>query len=111
MIAVDSFYSTPNGVRGDKVLVATQPDTIILLEQVNLDTLLRYTRITNQLREIVGDYAYEELREYEEKRMDISDPVYQGILPDDLPIRAGEEIRLEDCSPMLEAQVRSILDS
>ncbi|XP_014550950.1 hypothetical protein COCVIDRAFT_20702 [Bipolaris victoriae FI3] len=111
VIAVDSFYSTPNGVRGDKVLVATQPDTIILLEQVNLDTLLRYTRITNQLREIVGDYAYEELREYEEKRMDISDPVYQGILPDDLPIRAGEEIRLEDCSPMLEAQVRSILDS
>ncbi|KAF5846152.1 hypothetical protein GGP41_008640 [Bipolaris sorokiniana] len=111
VIAVDSFYSTPNGVRGDKVLVATPQDTIILLRQVNLDALLRHTRITNQLREIVGDYAYEELREYEEKRMDIPDPVYQGILPDDLPIRVGEGIRLEDCSPMLEAQVCSVLDS
>lgn len=43
--------------------------------------------------------------------MDIEDPVYQGILPDDLPIRVGGEVRLEDCSPVLEAEVRSILDS
>lgn len=78
---------------------------------MDLDALLRNTRIRDQLRQIIGDYAYKELLKYRKKRMNIEDPVYQGILPDDLPIGVGEEVRLEDCSPALEAEVRSVLDS
>lgn len=43
--------------------------------------------------------------------MDIEYPVYQGILPDGFPSRAGEEIRLEDCPAVIEAEFRSVLDS
>lgn len=78
---------------------------------MDLDALLRHAGIKNQLPQIIGDYAYTELLEYRKKRMNIENPVYQGILPDDLPIGVGEEVRLEDCSPVLEAEVRSILDS
>ncbi|KAJ5022536.1 hypothetical protein J3E73DRAFT_260711 [Bipolaris maydis] len=111
IVAVASFSSTADGVHGHKILVTTHSDTIILLGLVDLDALLRHTRIRNQLPQIIGDYAYTELLEYRKKRMTIEDPVYQGILPDDLPIGVGEEVRLEDCSPVLEAEVRSLLDS
>lgn len=111
IVAVASFSSTADGVHGHKILVTTHSDTMILLGLVDLDALLRHTRIRNQLPQIIGDYAYTELLEYRKKRMTIEDPVYQGILPDDLPIGVGEEVRLEDCSPVLEAEVRSLLDS
>ncbi|EMD85610.1 hypothetical protein COCHEDRAFT_1228697 [Bipolaris maydis C5] len=111
IVAVASFYSTADGVHCHKVLVATHSNTIILLGLVDLDALLRHAGIKNQLPQIIGDYAYTELLEYRKKRMNIENPVYQGILPDDLPIGVGEEVRLEDCSPVLEAEVRSILDS
>ena len=103
MIAVDSFYSTPNGVRGDKVLVATQSDTLMLLRRVDLGALLLHTRCASQLRDIVGEHTYEQLLEFEDKGMDVLDPVYSGILPDDLPIGVGEEVPLEKCSPMFHA--------
>ncbi|KAJ6280875.1 hypothetical protein J3E71DRAFT_381779 [Bipolaris maydis] len=111
IVAVASFYSTADGVHGHEVLVATHSNTIILLGLVDLDALLRHTRIKNQLRQIIGYHAYTELLEYRKKRMNIEDPVYQGILPDGLPIGVGEEVRLEDCSPMLKAEVCSVLDS
>ncbi|EUC40885.1 hypothetical protein COCMIDRAFT_40861 [Bipolaris oryzae ATCC 44560] len=111
VVAVASFYSTAKGVHGHEVLVTTHSDTIILLQRVDLDALLQYTRTKKQLQEIVGEYAYTGLLEYRKKGIDIEEPVYQGFLPDDLPIGVGEEVRLEDCSPVLEAEVRSALDS
>lgn len=109
IIAVHSFYSTSNGVRGHKALVATQSDTVMLLQRVDLDALLSRERIMNQLQNIVGGQAFKELLKFQEKRMDILGPVYRGILPDDLPIRVGEELSLEKCSPMLLAHVNNCI--
>ncbi|EUC27714.1 hypothetical protein COCCADRAFT_30866 [Bipolaris zeicola 26-R-13] len=95
IVAIGSFYSTSNGVRGHK--------------RVNLGALLLHTRCASQLRDIVGEYTYEQLLEFEDKRMDVLDPVYSGILPDDLQIGVGEEVPLEECSPMLQAQVFNCL--
>lgn len=109
IIAVRSFYSTSNGVRGHKALVATQSDTVMLLQRVDLDALLSHERIMNQLQNIVGGQAFRELLKFQEKRMDILEPVYCGILPDDLPIGVGEELSLEECSPTLLAHVNNCI--
>ena len=107
IVAVGSFCSTSNGVRGHKVLVATWSDTVMLLQQVDLDALLSHERLMNQLQDIVGEQAFGELLKFQDKCMDILEPVYRGILPDDLPIRVGEELSLEKCSPMLLAHVNN----
>ncbi|KAF5844303.1 hypothetical protein GGP41_004524 [Bipolaris sorokiniana] len=109
IIAVHAFYSTSNGGRGHKALVATQSDTVMLLQRVDLDVFLSHGRIMNQLQNIVGGQAFKELLEFQEKRMDILEPVYCGILPDDLPIGVGEELSLEECSPTLFAHVNNCI--
>lgn len=109
IVAVDSFHSTSDGVHGN-ALVATQSDTVKLLQGVHFGTLLGHTRLASQLQDIVGRYAYEKLLEFEKMHIDILDPVYSGVLPDALPIEVGEEIRLGDCSPLLRAEIDSVLD-
>ncbi|KAF5843985.1 hypothetical protein GGP41_003159 [Bipolaris sorokiniana] len=109
IIAIQSFYSTFEGVCGYGVLVATRSDTLNLQQRIDLRALLPHGRIMNQLRGIVGEHVYRELLEFEEKHMNFLEPVYQGILPDDLLIGVGEELLLENCSPMLQAQVDNCL--
>lgn len=109
IVAVDSFHSTSDGVHG-KVLVATQSDTVKLLQGVHFGALILHTRLASQLQDIVGRYAYEKLLEFEKMHMDILDPVYSGVLPDALLIEVGKEIRLGDCSPLLRAEIDSVLD-
>ncbi|KAF7570525.1 hypothetical protein PtrM4_105270 [Pyrenophora tritici-repentis] len=110
VVAVNCFYSTCEGVHGCGVLVLTHSDTITLLKRVSLSALINHERIAGQLQDILGKPAYNRLLRFEEKRALIRGPVYNGILPDSLQIRVGKELPLNQCPPILQAEVRSILN-
>ncbi|CAN9208175.1 unnamed protein product [Alternaria alternata] len=108
IIAVDSFYSTSDGVYGHKVIVLTRSDSLTLLQKVYFGAIIECERIARQLRNIIGDLAYDQLLQLEEKRIDIRDPVYRSIaLEELLQIEEGEVLPLEQCSPILQAHVKS----
>ena len=108
IIAVDSFYSTSDGVYGHKVVVLTRSDSLTLLQKVYFGAIIECERIARQLRNIIGDLAYDQLLQLEEKRIDIRDPVYRSIaLEELLQIEEGEVLPLEQCSPILQAHVKS----
>lgn len=65
----------------------------------------------NQLRGLVGENAYTQLLEFDEKRIDVLYPVYCGVLPDDLPVGVGQEVPLVECTPILQAHFLNFLDT
>ncbi|CAE7219815.1 hypothetical protein HRS9139_09660 [Pyrenophora teres f. teres] len=110
VVAVDSFYSTCEGVYGHKVIVLTRSDSIIVLQRANFGALVECERIARQLRDIIGDLAYDQLSQFERKRIDVRDPVYRGLLPEEgLELKVGEALPLEQCSPILQAYVQSVV--
>jgi len=111
VVAVEAFYSTCKGVIGCGVLGMTRSDSIVHLKSVDLGALIERERIARQLQCFVGKLAYAELLRFEYKRSCVPEPVYHGILPEMLPIGVGEEISLQECSPLIQAQVDSLLNS
>jgi hypothetical protein len=110
VVAVGSFYSTCEGVYGCQVIVLTRSDMVRILQRVDFSALVEYERIARQLRDIIGDSVYDRLSQLEQKRMDIRDPVYRGLVPDEgLQIKVGEALQLELCPPILQAYVKSVV--
>ncbi|RYO14811.1 hypothetical protein AA0111_g11876 [Alternaria arborescens] len=110
VVAVGSFYSTCEGVYGCQVIVLTRSDSVRLLQRVDFGALVEYERIARQLRAIIGDSVFDQLSQLEQKRMDIRDPVYRGLVPEEgLQIKEGEALPLELCPPILQAYVKSVV--
>jgi hypothetical protein len=110
VVAVGSFYSTCEGVYGCQVIVLTQSDSVRLLQRVDFGALVEYERIARQLRAIIGDSVFDQLSQLEQKRMDIRDSVYRGLVPEEgLQIKEGEALPLELCPPILQAYVKSVV--
>jgi hypothetical protein len=109
IVAVDSFYSTWQGVCGCKVLVITKSNNISLIQRVSLRELTGKRRIARQLQYILGEYVFDQVLQFEDQRACIRDPVYIGVLPEEArEIDVGKEHPLEWCSPVLQAHVHSI---
>jgi hypothetical protein len=110
IVAVGSFQSTCEGVRGCDVLVITKSDNIRLLQRVNFDALTGRKRIVSQLRDILGESTYDQLLQFERKRACTQGSVYSSILPDEaMQTGVDKELSLEQCSPVFQAHVHSIL--
>lgn len=78
---------------------------------MDLDALLQHPRLAKQLQEMIGGHTFPKLLKYKKKPKDTKVIIYRGNLPNDLPIGVREGVRLDDCSPVLQAEVCSILDS
>ncbi|CAN9278557.1 unnamed protein product [Alternaria alternata] len=110
VVAVGSFYSTCEGVYGCQVIVLTRSDSVRLLQRVDFGALVEYERIARQLRDIIGDSVYYQLSQLDQKRIDVQDPVYRGLVPEEwLQIKVGEALPLELCPPILQAYVKSVV--
>lgn len=117
VLSIESLYTTGKGVRGYRVLVLTQSGTIELLPVVTLGALVCKERIARQTRYTLGEYAYEKALLWQESRIRLPCPIHAGRPPEEIldepdmrKVKAGEELPLKHCSPLLEALVRSILD-
>jgi hypothetical protein len=111
VVAVGSFQSTCKGVRGCDVRVITKSGNIGLLQRVNFDALTGRKHIVRQLRDILGESAYDQLLQFERKRACIQGSLYSGILPNEaMQTRVDKGLPLEQCSPVLQAHVHSILN-
>ncbi|CAN9256471.1 unnamed protein product [Alternaria alternata] len=110
VVAVGSFYSTCEGVYGCQVIVLTRSDSVRLLQRVDFSALVDCERTARQLRDIVGDSVYNQLSQLEQKRIDVRDPVYRGlVLEEGLQVKVGEALPLEQCPPILQAYVKSVV--
>ena len=110
VVAVGSFYSTCEGVYGCQVIVLTRSDSVRLLQRVDFGALVEYERIARQLRAIIGDSVFDQLSQLEQKRIDVRDPVYRGLVPEEgLQVKVGEALPLEQCPPILQAYVKSVV--
>ena len=110
VVAVEFFYSTCKGVIGCRVLGVTQSDTVILLQSVELGALIKRERIVRQLRDLLGELTYKQLQLFEQERCVISGPVYCGVLPEILPFGIERGVSLQECSPVIQAQVHLVLN-
>jgi hypothetical protein len=111
------LYTTGKGVRGYRVLVITQSRTVKLLPVVTLGALVCKERLARQMEYILGEYAYENAILWQESRIRLPCPIHAGLPPEEIldesdmrKMKEGEELPLKQCSPLLEALVRSILD-
>jgi hypothetical protein len=117
ILSIESLYTTGKGVRGYRVLVLTQSRAVKLLSVVTLDALVCKERLARQMEYILGEYAYENALLWQECRIRLPCPIHVGLPPEEIldesdmrKMEEGEELRLKQCSPLLEALVRSILD-
>jgi hypothetical protein len=115
VLSMESLYTTNEGVRGWRVLVLTQCDTVRLLQTVSLSALIVHQRIARQIQHIMGDYAYNQALSMQGRRIRLPYPIYVGFPPEEAldksdiqRLERGEELSLEQCSPLFEAHARSI---
>lgn len=117
VVSIDSLYTTFQGVHVWRVLVLTQSDTVRLLQTVSLSALIVHARIARQMQHILGDYAYNQALSIQGRRIRLPCPIYVGFPSEEAldesdiqRLERGEELSLEQCSPLLEAHARSILN-
>ena len=115
VLSMESLYTTNEGVCGWRVLVLTQCDTVRLLQTVSLSALIVYQRIARQIQHIMGEYAYNQALSMQGRRIHLPCPIYVGFPPEEAldksdiqRLERGEELSLEQCSPLFEAHARSI---
>ena len=115
VLSMESLYTTNEGVCGWRVLVLTQCDTVRLLQTVSLSALIVHQRIARQIQHIMGDYAYNQALSMQGRRIRLPCPIYVGFPPEEAfdksdiqRLERGEELSLEQCSPLFKAHARSI---
>jgi hypothetical protein len=117
ILSIDSLYTTGKGVSGYRVLVLTQSRTVKLLPVVALGALVCKEHLARQTEYTLGGYAYENALLWQERRIRLPCPIHAGLPPEEIldesdmrKMKEGEELPLTQCSSLLEALVRSILD-
>lgn len=117
ILSIESLYTTNEGVCGWRVLFLTHSDTVRLLQAVSLSALIVHKRIARQIQHILGDHAYNQALSMQGRRIRLPFPIYVGFPPEEAldecdiqRLERGKELLLEQCSLLLEAHARLILN-